>query len=663
MKETTAAKHTSQWYDRGLEWLIYAMVILVPAVFSPWFYTVFSEPKVFVLRIITLAAISLLGCKWFVEGKISYKKSWWNIIALAYAGVSFITTFFSQNFYTSLYGAEGRFIGLFTILNFLILGWLVMNTLPKHQVPKLIKVSFITSSVLALYGLLQWAGVMDGLQKIWWGQNFIWSESPVDRVFGTIGHGNHFGAYLGMNIMLGLAWFGLTKKVVPKIFIVASLLLHLGVLLLTGSRGALGGLLAGVVVWLIYWTLLRGKKITHWFKTTSAKIFLVIAAVIIIVVGVSGIWQKFPLVERTVSTIDFMNQGNIPDRLSWWYSTLDMIKDRPIFGFGLSTYRDVYNQYRRTDYKVNAPGDQQDFITPEAAHNEYLNTAATQGIVGLLCYLALIGFVLWQLGKNILHEKNIDEEWLLSAGIFAAIIVYSVQVFVSFGVVTTMAILFILLGAGLSISPGNEQKINIKNSAGYLVTLIIAVIVCGGLICASKELSAEWHYQQAIIAESKGDTEQAIENYQYAVLEKPNEYAYNLGFGDFALKQSANKSLKTNVQQKMLILAISNYEKALQINQGHPSIYYNLAVAELRLSVSMAAEGKYYSAMSHFDEAIRKAVNNPMYAYQSAKALMALKSQEALLVAKQYLEKALFMRPGYRDAEALLKTVKASLQK
>src|SRR5690242_19191500 len=121
MKTLRTGKH---WYDKGLTWLIYAAVISIPAVFCPWFYTVFSEPKIFILRIITLAAIAFLGCKWFVEGKITYRKSKWNISAVAFGVVAVITTFFSESFYTSLHGAEGRFIGLFSMLNFVVLSWL-----------------------------------------------------------------------------------------------------------------------------------------------------------------------------------------------------------------------------------------------------------------------------------------------------------------------------------------------------------------------------------------------------------------------------------------------------------------------------------------------------------------------------------------------------------
>lgn len=660
MKTLNAEK---QWYDKALVNLMYAAAILVPIVFSPWFYTVFSAPKVFILRIVTLAAIALIGCKWFVEGKITYKKSVWNVIAVVFAIIAVVTTFLSESFYTSLFGAEGRFVGLFTVLNFVILSWLVFNTFKKEETVKLLKISFITSSFLAFYGLLQWMGIMDQLQKSLWGDSFVWSESTQERVFGTIGHGNHFGAYLSMGVMLAIPWIFITKKVWQKIIIGLLMLLHLGILLLTGSRGALAGFLAGIAVWLIFWTLFEGKKITKWIKSTTGKMSMGIIIALLVIIVVSGIGQKIPFVERTVSTIDFINQGNIPDRLSWWYSTLDMIKDKPFFGYGLSTYRDIYNKYRRTDYTVNAPGDMQDLITPEAAHNEYLNTAATQGIIGLMAYLALVGFVLKLSGKNIRSQKNINQDWLLQTGIYAAIIVYSVQVFVSFGVIATMFVLFTLLGAGLSLLPSHEQKINIKGIPNYALTLGISVVVCIGLICSIKEISAEYYYQQAIIAQSKGDMEKAIENYQSAVLEKPYEYAYSQGFGDFALKQSANKNLKPAVQQKMLILAISNYEKALEINNHHPSIYFNLATAELRLNASLSSKGKSITAMNHLSEAIKRAINNPLYPYQSAKSLLNLNDQEALLIAKDYLEKALQIRPAYRDAEQLLTDLNTKLQK
>jgi len=110
-----------KWYDKSIKIAIYAMVVIVPIIFLQNFYTVFSAPKLLALRILTLVIILLWGAKLFIEEEFVYRKGKINVLTFIYAVVLMSSTLFSVSFNTSVYGAQGRFMGIFTLLNLLLL--------------------------------------------------------------------------------------------------------------------------------------------------------------------------------------------------------------------------------------------------------------------------------------------------------------------------------------------------------------------------------------------------------------------------------------------------------------------------------------------------------------------------------------------------------------
>lgn len=170
-----------------------------------------------------------------------------------------------------------------------------------------------------------------------------------------------------------------------------------------------------------------------------------------------------------------------------------------------------------------------------------------------------------------------------------------------------------------------------------------------------KEGAAEFFYKKAVNAEAQVDLRGAIEDYQKAALLVPDEYAYRQVFADFALKNSGNQLLNADAQLNMLKLAEVNYTLASELNRFHPSIYYNLGITQLALYKISGNEVYYMQGLANLQKSVAIAVNNPLYPYQVGKALCGLKMSGAREEGKRMLQKALEIRPGYKDVEALLK--------
>ncbi|HLG25739.1 MAG TPA: O-antigen ligase family protein, partial [Candidatus Gracilibacteria bacterium] len=320
---------TKHWYDSALEYALYATVILVPAVFSPWFFTVFSAPKLLVLRMLTLLIVVLWGCKMYVEGKLVYVKDRLNMALVFYGAVCVITTIFSINIWSSLLGAGGRFIGLMSMLIFLLLPFFAINILKERKkAERLLVISVVAASILALYGIAQYFGIFQDA--------FHWNQDPADRVFGTVGHGNHFGAYLGMHLLIGVFLLPGVKRSGLRALLGLGLILQTVALFMTGSRGAIAASVMALIFTGIFWAAKNRKKLKLSFSRVLLALFIVVA------VGSAGVsvfrddLVKIPVVERSLQTAELLSQGKVPDRLSWWMSAIEMAQDKPFFGYGLS---------------------------------------------------------------------------------------------------------------------------------------------------------------------------------------------------------------------------------------------------------------------------------------------------------------------------------------
>jgi len=673
---TAPAKNTftDRWYDKAVRFCLYAIAAAVPAVFTPFFFTAFSFPKLLALALLTAAALLFWGYKVFAECRIVLVKSRFNWLLLIFGCVCLLNTFFSMAPFTSIYGDETRFIGIMTMLDLLVVAFIAFQFFRTvESVKTMVRVSLITAAVLAVYGILQYFGVFDPWLK--------WNASTSDRVFGTVGQGNHFGAYLGMNILLGVFFFPYVRKNIWRFLLVVSLCLSTVVIFLTGSRGALFATLIALVAGAIVVIIKKRNYIRATVKRIPFLVSLILITLLIAAGFISGEIQRSPIVERTMGTVQFIQQGNMPDRLSWWISTLDMIEMKPLLGYGLSTYRDVYNAFRRTDYRTPGPGDMQDMITPEAAHNEYLNMAATQGLVGLLAFLAMVAFVVWGLERITVLAKNPDRNMLLALGVNKVLWVYLLQVIVSFGVITTLTYFYLFLGIGAALAglirsnyAPPLQTFRLGTAVKWITGMLVFGLCCGIVFMVTRAAFAEYYYRQAYVEGSASDLRGAIEDYQRTLLFRPGEYAYYQAFGGFALKNYNAPGLNTEANLKMLLLAEVEYQNAIGINPFHPSLYYNLALAQLQVYKINGNYRYFQSALSNFDTAVKLAVNNPLYPYQSAKALMtavnvdksatiANKSanQTALKQAADYFDAARLIRPGYRDAQQSAKQVRAQL--
>lgn len=628
---------------------LFLLVILLPLVFWLDTATIFALPKLLALRIVSLSAALFIIVDFFLAKNVEIRIPKYSVFLGIWILSLIISTIFSISPYTSLFGQYGRYMGLFTLLNLSIIPFYIANYFSKNEVRELIYVSICTSCLVALYGFLQYYGFF-GL----WAPPFEWTDSPQNRVFATMGHANHLGAYLAAHLLM-LTYSVSLKKIKRNIPVLILQIIGMGllayVLILTASRGAVFALVLSAFTLFILGTWKNRSAI----KKSLSKI-VISASVIFILIVLSGGFiienlSDIAIVKRTEQTINTVEKGVIPDRLSFIYSSWSMFLDYPLTGTGLSTFRDAYSKYRRADYQIDGPGNAQYITVPEAAHNEYLNTLATQGIIGLIGLLAVMFSAIILAIQKYLQAEQKEEKWHLIA--MAGVLVFAFQVIFNFGEIVNWFVFFMFIGIILN-DQKDEWKLSLQPK--YPVKILILLMIFGivGIsfrVGVIDEWQADLYLRKAKEAAAAGEPEHAANYYQVSIAGRPEEYKLHQAYADFLLEYSA--MVETSEEKhKLLKRAVDSYETALIKNPNFPSTYHNLALAYLQLYRMTSQKSYARKSLENYELSIEKSPNNPRYLYEYARKLHSDWDDKNKSV--QLLREALKIAPAYQEPQDYL---------
>jgi tetratricopeptide (TPR) repeat protein len=193
-----------------------------------------------------------------------------------------------------------------------------------------------------------------------------------------------------------------------------------------------------------------------------------------------------------------------------WKATVSMIAARPFLGHGLGTYVAVYPQYRLTEY----------FLRPKAtnvtdhAHNELLEIAAEQGLVGLFATLWLWTMAMWCGIRAVRESKGLERRAVL--GLLGAMLVLMLHglVDVDLRFLPNQSLLWLLMGllVGKVAVPSNADRF-VFRSRGLKWCASAVCLILGVGISASAvvhPIAADWLDRQARLAEERGDLGAAV---------------------------------------------------------------------------------------------------------------------------------------------------------
>jgi O-antigen ligase/Tfp pilus assembly protein PilF len=480
------------------------LLIIVPLLVNKYVYN-FRVNQETGLKLFTLISISIWLMKIINTGKYSLKKTKLDLPIILFSLVLIFSLFISQTKMVSLQD-------FIIFLSYILIFFLITNNLDKKaDFNSFIHLFFIISFLVSIYTIIQYYGLDPYL-------------SDLHSLTSTIGQKNWISNYLAMIFPVVFPYFLLEQTKKNKILYFLLLSILYATLMICQSRG----------IWIsIFFTLILAIYIIFKFKLFKIfqenkrwLILLLISFLIITVIySTDNPLNKSAITvpQRALSTFDEQDPS-INTRLLMWKTTFEMIKDRPIFGSGIGTFKMNYLDYQ-ADFLQKNP----DYIKYSGkageAHNEYLQMWSELGIIGLGIFLLII-FVFYKLVWEFLKQEKDNKKKLTCLGLFLGINCFLIHSLFTFPlhVPTLGSTFFIIFGLTVVyIKDFNlskiEKEINIKNPLiKKVLNILVLLLMIVAINCmVMKPFIAELYYFKGTRYNVDKNFTKSLPNFQYAV--------------------------------------------------------------------------------------------------------------------------------------------------
>lgn len=358
-----------------------------------------------------------------------------------------LSLFFSLNPQISILGSKYRHDGFLAFMAYCFAYLIARNAkgIEKH----FFRIISVTSVVIAIYAILQFYQ-MDPVPKE------LYALEWVGIAFATMGNPNFLGSYLVLSIPMPIYLYFYRGK---KIGFLAYAILFLA-LLTTRTRGAWIGAFIALIAFLVLhqirsgFTKNQGKKVLVVFFSSLGMILLfVLTSGDVFASRFLSIFSDFFNIIKEEETAYLGGSS----RIYIWGKVIELIRMRPLFGFGLDTLYIAMNMH----FRGQIISDFGRYRNWDKAHNEYLNIGVSSGLLSLFAYLGFLFLVLKKGMKNLKkHEAYVP--------ILAAIIGYLTQAFFNIQVVMVYYIFFVYLGIASSEQAIRVEKTEAAASENYL---------------------------------------------------------------------------------------------------------------------------------------------------------------------------------------------------
>lgn len=691
-----------------------ALLFFVPLFFYPTSSELFEFNKMILTYILTGFITTFWLIKIIINKQLILRKSFLNLTILLFLLGQLITTFFSINPHTSIWGYYSRFHGgLASTISYSLLFYIALNHFSQDsQKPKLkllLYSALSTSTLISLYGILEHFGI----------DKDRWVQDVQNRVFSTLGQPNWLSAYLVaiLPFPLLIALNSKEKKISLLLGLVA--FANFITILYTKSRSGIGTTFI-ILFLIILYQLTKLKKATHTRSRFLGLLLLLVTSLAIIgspwspnpqniqdSLKVGGpLWPQLePYLNRVnlttqlkpldISALPEENQKQLIAQAdgrpyggsnSWdirqvvWQGAVDLFKSHPLTGTGPETFAYAYYWTRPAAHNLLS---EWDFLYNKA-HNEYLNFLATTGLIGISTYLILILstlILLIRLYRQYPAHQTITISFILS---YLSILITN---YFGFSVVTVATFFFLTpalalaytssqfntfsFGPGWSFSKKDLKKL--KNNVTtpslsmlqYIAITLLALIFVFWFSLILKHWLADRHYAKGKALSQNGYLSQAIPSLESAVKLYPNEPT----FRSILAETYANAALATKQQydsldqeqakllEKAALAQQQNYTKLAldNINQTLDQNPYHLnfikSKAKVYLSLAQIDPQYYQLTLDTLLRATQLAPTDPKLLYNIGLLYIQL---DNLPQAKIALRQAIDLKPNYDHAIAEL---------
>lgn len=402
-------------YSRIIRFCIVAILVFTP--FALGANRSWAITPVFIVTLIGLCALLL---RQNAEDEPSFR---WTPLGLP---LFLLLVLVIASCFISVYPHDS-ILALFRIIAYIAIFYCIVNSFDtRESMLRLVSIIVGIGAVLSLVGLILYLG--HAYYRYW---------LPGSTLSATYINRDHFAGYLEMVIPLavGLLYTDIGKE--KKVLIGFCLTIMTVAFVLAASRGAWASLVASGLLILPF---VHRKKL---LKRVLLGLILCGAAIYFAL-------SHFDLsVAAARARTIFEGVGIDEMRIQIWMGAVDLIKARPLAGWGIGTFIYVFPQFR--------PIGISHVWTIDYAHNDYLHMAAELGLPGLFLIAWLIVVTVWS-GLREFSDSQGSFKRSILLGATIGVMSMALHSFVDFNLhIPANAIMFVTLIAIIMTMRGRRR--------------------------------------------------------------------------------------------------------------------------------------------------------------------------------------------------------------
>jgi O-antigen ligase len=339
--------------------------ISAPAIVR-WSFMMFAFALPLDYRLMKLFGFLLFLSYCFYYNPFSHKRSfahppkamWW---FLGYVGIYMINGLFIYEGFVS----EVR-THLLTLLQLVLFFWVASDLLEEEKVAKGVLLSYsIASTIFAFILIFGYTGTSLGVDK---------------QVTLPSGHVNTIAVTLALAAvtLIGLLMSSTRRQSTSKILLIVMSMLLLQAIVETGSRGGMGSVVIGFLVYLLPY---RQSGVSQYAKSRTTGVTLAILSVIAVMYMTGSSSTALSRWQATYYEGDVNTRDEITD------AAIDMFIEKPLFGWQPVAFNHELGARLRAGSGVRD------------AHNLFLHLILQVGIVGTIPFLVGLWLCGWEAWK------------------------------------------------------------------------------------------------------------------------------------------------------------------------------------------------------------------------------------------------------------------------
>ena len=528
-KETTLPKYNKSFFTNAIEISVIALVVLVPIVFYPYCRTVFIPAKELIAEILVILGLMFWGFKVLSQEKAKLSSSTLNFPILSFISICILSLIWSNSFFISLKELPLFLAG--PLLYFVITN----NISEDRQISRILNALLIVGSLFGIYGIFQY----NGIDFSFWIRNI-----GRQQVFGLFGNVNFFAEYLIVPLPIAVSLFFVTQNKIKKFLLLIGIIVMGTSLIATFTRGSYLGFGVSLIFMSFLFLISRGKN----FIKKNRKIFIIILTVVIIITFLFIIpnplnkpGTAIEKIKSRVSISQITQSASIKRRIATWKFTVPMIKDHPLLGSGIGTYKYNTLKYQAEFFKLGENRSLYPHGFADKAHNEYLQLWAEMGIVGLGIFIWLI-ISYFSCGLKILRKIKDEYKQGIIIGLMGSVTAVLIDGLFGFPLHLPATVILFWLVLALTIViiniEANAEENNIvrkkSNSISllkpllYITIVLLTIFLC---LAITRPFIAKVYWYYANIEIENENWDEAIKINEKALKWDPyfGEIYYNIG--------------------------------------------------------------------------------------------------------------------------------------